>query len=89
MVDTATPLRPVAASATISDRVKRLQAEARALAREHVSELQARLADVGELAAQIAAGGEAYPAGVREIARRLVEETTAKNSSIAMIGARQ
>src|SRR3569832_342230 len=50
---------------SMGDKIKRLQAEARALAREQVN----------ALAAEIAAGGEAYPVGARELARKLAEDT--------------
>ena len=55
----------------ISARVKRLQEEARGLAREHVNALTAALLQVEQLFCEIATGGEAYPAGVRDLARRL------------------
>lgn len=58
----------------LSARVRRLQAEAKSLAREHVQALEDALIAVERLSAEIADGGEAYPPGVRDIARRLVEE---------------
>lgn len=70
---------------SISDRVKRLQAEARGLAREHILALKAALEEVERLAAEVAAGGEAYPAGVRDIARRLTEDCEAKGQTITML----
>jgi hypothetical protein len=56
------------------DRIRRLQHEARTLAREHIELLAATLAEVSRLAGEIADGGEVYPVGAREIARRLTEE---------------
>jgi len=64
-----------ARSESISERVRRLQNEARGLAREHIMALQAALISVETLAAEISEGGEAYPPGVRDIARRLSENT--------------
>jgi hypothetical protein len=77
-------LAPVAVE-SISERVKRLQAEARGLAREHILALKAAMEEVERLAAEVAAGGEAYPAGVRDIARRLVEDCETKGQTIAML----
>jgi hypothetical protein len=58
----------------ISHRILRLQAEAKTLAHEHVEQLRAALADVARLSGEISDGGEAYPVGARELARRLAEE---------------
>jgi len=60
---------------SMGDKIKRLQAEARALAREQVNALEAKLEEAAALAAEIAAGGEAYPVGARELARKLAEDT--------------
>lgn len=73
---------------TVSARVRRLQAEARGLAREHVNELTRALLQIETLAAEIAAGGEAYPAGIRDLARRLAEDMAVKSQTIAAINAR-
>jgi hypothetical protein len=73
---------------TLADRVQRLQVEAKGLAREHVAALRDALADVERLAAEIAAGGEAYPAGVRDIARRLAEDSAARARTIATLAGR-
>lgn len=70
---------------SISDHVKRLQAEARGLAREHILALKAALEEVERLATEVAAGGESYPAGVRDIARRLSEECGTKGQTITML----
>jgi hypothetical protein len=60
---------------TVAQRVRRLQAEARALAREQVAELEVKLEEAAAIAAEIAEGGEAYPVGARELARRIAEDT--------------
>jgi hypothetical protein len=57
-----------------ADRIRRLQNETRALAREHIEMLAAALAEVSRLAGEIADGGEAYPVGARELSRRLTDE---------------
>ncbi len=50
---------------TTADRVKQLQAEARALAVEQVEELERRLNEAAALAKEISVGGDAYPVGAR------------------------
>ncbi|HLY80576.1 MAG TPA: hypothetical protein VKQ70_14435 [Caulobacteraceae bacterium] len=57
-----------------ADRIRRLQHEAKSLAREHVELLAATLAEVSRLSAEIVEGGELYPVGARELARRLTDE---------------
>ena len=83
----STSLRVVAASplpeaqtgaitaASLSERIRQLQAEARGLAREQVGALAASLMRTQRLADEIAHGGEAYPPGAREMARRLGEDS--------------
>lgn len=65
-----------------SDRVKRLQKEARLLAREQAEALERKLVDTAALAEEIAAGGEAYPAGVREIASRIHADLDGKEMTL-------
>nr|QQZ49517.1 hypothetical protein JKL49_21515 [Phenylobacterium glaciei] len=48
-------------SEALSTRVRRLQAEAKGLAREHIAALVAALHEAEALSAEIAEGGEAYP----------------------------
>jgi hypothetical protein len=69
---------------TLAERIERLQAEAKNLAREQVIALEAKLFEAAAIAEEIARGGEAYPVGVREIARRLAEDTprTAQNLEV-------
>ncbi len=73
---------------TVADRVRALQAEARGLAREHVMDLERLLLEVGKMSAEIAEGGEAYPAGVRDIARRLAEDCEARVQTLEAIVSR-
>lgn len=80
--------KPEGQTETVSQRVRRLQSEARAMAFEHIEELARALDNVNRLAEEIAVGGDAYPVGVREMARRLVEETDGRGQTIEAILAR-
>lgn len=71
-----------------AERVKRLQAEARALALEEVQMLEDALLAAAQIARDISEGGDAYPVGAREIASRLVEELPAKAETIKHIVSR-
>jgi hypothetical protein len=62
------------AAETPAVRIRRLQAEAQALAREEVAALERRIAELAQMARQLAEGGDAYPVGAREVARRLAED---------------
>ena len=73
---------------TTADRVKQLQAEARALAIEQVEALEKALNDAAALADEISKGGDAYPVGAREIASRLAEDLPAKAETIKVIVSR-
>lgn len=72
-------------SENISERVRRLQAEARAMAHEHILELGKALEEVHRLAEEISEGGDAYPVGVREMSRRLIDESDSRLQSIGAI----
>ncbi len=73
---------------TTAERVRQLQAEARALAIEQVEELERRLNEAAALAREISAGGDAYPVGARELASRLAEDLPAKAETIKAIVSR-
>lgn len=73
---------------TVGERVRRLQAEAKLLAKDHIRSLSAQMALVEQIAAEIAEGGEAYPPGVRELASRLVEDIEARVQTLEAIAAR-
>jgi hypothetical protein len=75
----------VKADANLSDRIRRLQSEAKNLAREHILALETALVEVERLAGEIAGGGEAYPVGIREIARRLSEESETRVQAMEAI----
>lgn len=70
---------------TTAERVKRLQAEARALALEQVEALEKALHAAAAMASEIAEGGDAYPVGARELASRLVADLPAKAETIKAI----
>lgn len=81
--------RPVAPKAdTVAQRIQRLQAEARQLAKDHVKALSAAMISLEELAAEIADGGDAYSPGVRDLARRLAEDLDSRAQTLEAIAAR-
>ena len=84
-----TPMPRDAAPESISQRVKRLQLEARGLAREHIQALEAALAEAAKIAAEVATGGDAYPVGVRELAERLAPDLDAQRNTIEALAARR
>jgi hypothetical protein len=73
---------------TVGERVRRLQAEAKALARDHTRALSRAIVELEHMAAEIAEGGDAYPAGVRDLARRMVEDCEARVQTLEAITAR-
>lgn len=75
-------------SETVAERVRRLQAEAKQLARDHIKALTTAIADLEVMAAEIADGGDAYPPGVRDVARRLVEDCESRVQTLEAIVAR-
>ena len=70
---------------TGAERIKRLQQEARILAREQVEALAHDLEAVAQRAAEIAEGGDAYPPGIRELAHRLAEDAPQKAQGLVSI----
>jgi hypothetical protein len=73
---------------TVAERVRRLQQEARLLAKDHIRSLSVQMMAVEQIAAEIAEGGEAYPPGVRELASRLVEDIDARVQTLEAIVSR-
>jgi hypothetical protein len=65
-----------------AQRVRRLQREARILAREQVEILARDLNALAARAAEIAEGGDAYPAGVREMASRIAADLPQKTQGL-------
>lgn len=78
-----TPAPPKAE--TVAQRVQRLQREARTLAHDHVNALTDAMADLAELAGEVAAGGEVYSAGAREAARSLAEDLAQRRLTLGVI----
>jgi hypothetical protein len=70
---------------TPADRIRRLQAEARIVAREHIEMLAQALTEVSKLAAEVSEGGDPYPVGARELSRRLKEEAAKHAMSLNLI----
>ena len=67
---------------TRAERVRRMQANARALAREQIEAMTAAMIEVARMAEEIATGGDAYPVGVRELSNRLRTELDNQAKSI-------
>jgi hypothetical protein len=65
-----------------------LYAEAQKAALEQVDALEAGIAAVVGLAAEIAEGGEVYPVGVRELSRRMAEDLSLRAQTLAAIAQR-
>jgi hypothetical protein len=70
---------------SVADRVKRLQADAHMLAREEVQALENQLRAAVAKANEIAKGGEAYPAGVRELAERMADDIEGRAQTLQAI----
>ena len=79
----------VARVETVGERVRRLQAEARQLAKDHIRSLSAAILGAEAIAVDIAGGGEAYPPGIRDLARRFAEDAQARVQTLEAINARQ
>jgi hypothetical protein len=80
-----TPSPSPANADSIGHRIRQLREEARALAHEQVDLLQQSLLETARLAAEISEGGDAYPVGAREIARRLAEDAVNQAMTLAAI----
>ncbi len=65
-----------------TERIRRLQWEARVLAAEQVEAIGADLEGLARRALEIAEGGDAYPAGVRELAARIATELPEKAKTL-------
>jgi hypothetical protein len=73
---------------TVAECIKRLQREAKLLAKDHVRTLVMQMVAVEQLAAEIADGGDAYPPGVRDLCSRLVSDIEARAQTLESIVAR-
>ncbi|MBP7649565.1 MAG: hypothetical protein KA085_16230 [Phenylobacterium sp.] len=79
------PARP---TESLAEQIRRLQAEAKSLAKNHVDALRLALIEVERLSEEIGEGGDVYPTGIRELARRFAGETDAKVQALMAIVAR-
>ena len=68
-----------------TQRVQRLQREARMLAREQIEAMVRDLDALAQRAREIADGGEAYAIGIREMASRLASDLPQKAQSLHAI----
>jgi len=73
---------------TTSQRLQRLQGEARMLAREQVEALDRDLNALAARALEIAEGGEAYAVGIRELASRIAADLPQKAQTLSLLLAR-
>lgn len=80
---------PIVAGASVAERIQRLQAEAKGLAQEQVQALEVALLQIERLSCEIADGGDAYPVGVREIARRIAEDCEARGGTLHILAGRR
>ena len=85
---TTTPKVETPKPETVAERVRKLQAEARQLAKDHIHAFTAAMTELEQMAAEIAEGGDAYPAGVRDLARRFVDDCEARVQTLEAITAR-
>ncbi|MBS0297933.1 MAG: hypothetical protein JSR45_16625 [Proteobacteria bacterium] len=79
------PPAPEPAPETPAQRIRRLQQEAQTLARSEIQALHEAMVTVARLAGEVAEGGDAYPVGAREVARRLVEEVGQRAGTLQAI----
>ncbi len=85
---TQSPRVEIPQAETVAERVRRLQVEAKALAKDHVHAFAMAIADVERMAAEIAEGGDVYPPGVRDLARRFVDDCEARVQTLEAINSR-
>ena len=85
VANNAAPEAEAPANEPLTARIRRLQAEARAMAIEHVKMLETSIVETAKLAEEIAEGGDAYPVGVREMARQMVADCESRLLGIQAI----
>jgi hypothetical protein len=68
-----------------AERAKRLQAEAKAAALEHIASVEAALSALIEVSAEIGDASDIYPAGVRDLCRRMAEDLSARMQTLESI----
>ncbi len=67
---------------TRAERIRRMQSNAKALAREQIAAMTEAMLEVARMAEEVSSGGEAYPVGVRELASRLKGDLENQSKSI-------
>ena len=67
---------------TRAERIRRMQSNAKALAREQIEAMAEAMLEVAHMAEEVSTGGEAYPVGVRELASRLKADLENQAKSI-------
>ena len=73
---------------TRAERIRRMQSNAKALAREQIQAMTEAMMEVSRMAEEIATGGDAYPVGVRELASRLKADLEGQAKSVEALLAR-
>jgi hypothetical protein len=66
-------------------RLSRLMREAHEVADEQVKALEDALLNIAYLSVEIAQGGDVYPVGVREVCRRLAEDSVSRVQTLESI----
>jgi hypothetical protein len=66
-------------------RAQRMFEEARAVASEQVAALDAAMVQVRRLAGEIVDGGDLYPAGIRDVCRRMVEDLGWRSKTLTLL----
>lgn len=67
---------------TRAERIRRMQKNAKALAREQIAEMTETMLELARMADEVANGGDAYPVGVRELASRLRAELESQAKTV-------
>jgi hypothetical protein len=81
-------VQPEVAEESPAARAIKLYAEARGAALEQVRIVEDSLARVIALSAEIAEGGEVYPAGVRDLCRRLADDLASRSATLDALAQR-
>lgn len=76
---------PDAGAESRAERVRRMQADVRALAREQIAAMTEAMIEAARLAEEVATGGDAYPVGVRELASRIKNELEVQAKSVEVL----
>lgn len=83
-----TAKRPRRAKQTVTQQLASLQTQQRKLVQENIAALITKMEEVAAMDAEIAAGGEAYPAGIRDLLSRRQSRNGAEATTIKMLAAR-